>query len=81
MSVQDVGLLGTQRDSGEMVAASIICVLFYGVAAAGLTATIFSAFDSIVDRPDRFRQNRTSNQQREFLKGRSKEIRYADDLV
>ncbi len=67
--------------SGEAVVACVIGVLFYGVAAAGLTASLFSSFDTVVDRPDRFRQDRTPDQQREFLKGRSKEIKYQDDMT
>ncbi len=64
--------------TGEAIAASVLCVLFYGFAAAGITAALFSMFDAVVDRPDRLRQNLTANQQKEFLKGRGKDIVYQD---
>ncbi len=57
---------------GETIAACVLCVLFYGFAAAGLTTALFSMFDAVVDRPDRLRQNRTARQQQEYLKGRGK---------
>jgi ABC-2 family transporter protein len=68
--------------NGEFVAACIIGTIFYGVAAAGLTASLFSAFDRIVDRPDRLNHKRTSNQRREYLEGStSKEVSYIDELA
>ena len=81
MSVEDLRNLGGSNRMGEMFAASIMSVVCYGFAALGLTASLFNSFDSVIDRPDRFRQDRTMNQQREFLRGRSKEIRYKDDIA
>jgi hypothetical protein len=79
LSVQDFGEVWQAHKSGEMFAACIMGVMLYGFAAAGLTSSMFASFDSAVDRPDRFRQDRTPNQQREYLRGRTKEIRYPDE--
>ena len=68
MSVQDYGEIWTQPRSGEVFAACVMGVMLYGFAAAGLTSAMFAFFDSVVDRPDRFRQDRTPNQQREYLR-------------
>ena len=68
MSVQDYGEVWTQPRSGEVFAACVVGVMLYGFAAAGLTSAMFASFDSVVDRPDRFRQDRTPNQQREYLR-------------
>jgi ABC-type transport system involved in multi-copper enzyme maturation permease subunit len=76
-SNQDLYNIGLNRpydQTGQVIAACVICVLFYGIAAAGLTTAVFSIFDSVVDRPDRLRQIRTSRQQQEYLKGREKDI-------
>jgi hypothetical protein len=69
LSVQDYTEVWHQYRSGETFAACVMGVMFYGFAAAGLTSAMFGSFDSVVDRPDRLRHNRTPNQQREYLRG------------
>jgi hypothetical protein len=69
LSVQDFGEVWHQYRSGETFAACVMGVMSYGFAAAGLTSAMFASFDSVVDRPDRLRHNRTPNQQREYLRG------------
>jgi ABC-type transport system involved in multi-copper enzyme maturation permease subunit len=64
---------------GEIIAACVLSVLFYGFASAGLTSSLFSIFDTVVDRPDRLRQSRNPNQQREYLKSSAKGIRWQDE--
>jgi ABC-type transport system involved in multi-copper enzyme maturation permease subunit len=81
VSVEDLGRLGQWGRSGEFIAACILGVLFYGVAAAGLTVASFSSFDGVVDRPDRLRQERTPNQQAEYFRGPSKPARPPDELA
>jgi ABC-type transport system involved in multi-copper enzyme maturation permease subunit len=68
-------------DQGEMVATVGLCILLYGAAAASLTATLFSTFDHVIDRPDRLRQFRTPYQQQEYLKGRTKPDKLPDELT
>jgi ABC-type transport system involved in multi-copper enzyme maturation permease subunit len=80
-SVQDLGQLGEYHQSGELVVTCVMCVVVYAIAAAGLTSVLFSSFDTVVDRPDRFRQDRTPYQQQEYLKGRKKEIQYSDEVT
>jgi ABC-type transport system involved in multi-copper enzyme maturation permease subunit len=80
-SFEDITQVNRYSRIGETLVACVMGVLFYGIAAAGLTASLFSMFDTVVDRPDRFRQDRTPNQQREFLKDRSKEIQFQDELA
>jgi ABC-type transport system involved in multi-copper enzyme maturation permease subunit len=81
LSFSDLNDLGRGYRTGEFVAACVIGTIFYGVAAAGLTAQLFTSFDQIVDRPDRINHKRTSSQRREYLDGStSKEISYIDDL-
>ena len=81
LSIEDLRDFGRNREYGELLAASVMGVFFYGIAAAGLTASVFSSFDAAVDRPDRFRQDRTPNQQREFLKGRRKDVEFLDEMT
>jgi ABC-type transport system involved in multi-copper enzyme maturation permease subunit len=81
LSAENLDQFGRNNDYGELFLASVICVLGYGIAALALTASAFSAFDAVVDRPDRFRQDRTPNQQREFLKGRRKGIQFLDEMT
>ncbi len=78
LSVQDFGEFSTGYRSGELIAACILGVIAYGVAAAALTTSLFASFDIIVDRPDRFRQDRTANLLRE--QARDKGIPFIDDL-
>ena len=81
LSVQDFGEMFRIHRSGELIAACVACVIFYGCAAAGLTLSMFNSFDSVVDRPDRSRQARTPDQKGEYLKGRPKGVRHPDELV
>lgn len=80
-SVQDLGRLDQDSQSGELVVACVLGVIFYAMAATGLTVSLYSSFDAVVDRPDRLRQDRTPNQQREYLRGRTQDIKYPDDLT
>ena len=43
-------------DTAETIMAGVLCVIGYAIAAAALTAYCFSAFDAVVERPDRFAQ-------------------------
>ncbi len=79
LSPHDIEEMGGSRDTGELIAACIIGVLFYGIAAAGLTTSLFTSFDRSVDRPDRSRQERTPNQQKEYRKGIGT-IKWVDEL-
>jgi ABC-type transport system involved in multi-copper enzyme maturation permease subunit len=69
------------KETGEIIVACVLSVLFYGCAAAGLTSSLFSMFDAVVDRPDRLRQDRTLAQQREYRKSSDKGIHWKDDLA
>jgi hypothetical protein len=80
-SIEDITHVYQYSRTGEWVVGCVMGVLFYGITAAGITSSLFSSFDTVVDRPDRFRQDRTPNQQREYLKSRSKEIQYQDELT
>jgi ABC-type transport system involved in multi-copper enzyme maturation permease subunit len=82
LSVQDFGELSQDTQTVEVVAACILGVIAYGVAAAALTTWLFTSFDAVIDRPDRSRQDRTPNQQREYLKGKAvKESQYPNELA
>ncbi len=69
----------TMYRQGEMAVACVLGVLFYGVAAMGLTAWVFQSFEAAVDRPDRLRRGLTLGQQQAMLRGRTQEIRFEDD--
>ena len=77
LSVKDFGELSTGYKTGEFIAACILGVIAYGVAAAALTTSLFSSFDIIVDRPDRFRQDPAANTRGPAL---DKDIRFPDEL-
>jgi ABC-type transport system involved in multi-copper enzyme maturation permease subunit len=80
MSAQEFGELALGQ-YGETFATCVIGVIVYGIAAAGLTAWLFTSFDAVIDRPDRSRQDKTTNQQREYLKGSTgKGIVYVDEV-
>jgi ABC-type transport system involved in multi-copper enzyme maturation permease subunit len=81
LSMQDMVDMWRGYQVGETIAGCILGVIFYAIAAAGLTAWLFASFDIIVDRPDRFRQKKTANQRREFLEGPiAKGIAFIDDF-
>ncbi len=81
LSPEDIRDFGRNREYGELLAASVLGVVFYGVAAFGLVASAYSSFDAQVDRPDRLRQDRTPSQQREYLKGRRKDVQFLDEMA
>ena len=67
------------RDTGEMVVACVLGVLFYGVTALGLTTAMFTSFDAVVDRPDRLRQqNRTLRQRAEMTRKKPSEVQFLE---
>ena len=80
-SVKDFDSISSNRQTGELIAACILGVLVYGFAAAGLTSALISSFDTLIDRPDRFRQGLTPGQRDEYLEGlSSKEIAYPEEV-
>ena len=81
LSAENLNDFGRHNETNELFGATVMSLLFYGIAAAGLTASAFASFDAQVDRPDRFRQDRTPNQQREYLKGRRKDIEFLDEMT
>ncbi|WP_435007037.1 ABC transporter permease subunit [Tundrisphaera lichenicola] len=71
----------SSSDYRGLLAGSILGSIFYAVTAAALTAWAFERFDSVVDRPDRFRRELSLGQREEMLKGRSKEPDPRDLLI
>ena len=73
--------LGNDRWLTEGMMANVIGVVFYGLAAAGLTLWMFNAFDRIVDRPDRTRQDLSEGQLAGWNRGRKKPEGRPDELA
>jgi len=82
LSFQDISEMSTGYRTGEFITGCVLGVIGYAVAAAWLTTWLFSAFDQMVDRPDRFYQRRTPSQTRKYLEGQpSKEVIYIDEFL
>jgi ABC-type transport system involved in multi-copper enzyme maturation permease subunit len=62
---------GAGPGSSDVFAASVLGVIAYGAAAFGFTGGAYQAFDVLVDRPDRLRQNRPAGEG----------IRWVDDKI
>ena len=81
LGVQDFQMLAV-FDIGEYIAACVIGVFAYAIAAAALTAWMVNSFDAVLDRPDRLRQFRTLGQRRARLDGwDDKKARATDEFA
>ena len=69
LSVQSIQELLLTNDNYEMIAACVVGVFAYAIAAAGLVASMVNSFDAVLDRPDRHRPDR-SRDRRAYLDAR-----------